>query len=394
MTVTSEIWIHALGAKSGGGLTYLFAILPELISQLRGKRIRVVLLLPKPVTGFDIPEWMEVRILPTAARNALTRLLFDQFVLPLWLRSRLGAILYCSGSYSPVIKTVPTVALLRNAIYYDDEFLTRVNRLQRFVLKLQGRLIALGARSCKAVHYPSRSMRTLVEEKYPKLTASGSVNMYGIRKSFAASAAKSSHQSPYDQYKTSTFLYVMDYTLQKNLNLVLQALALARTKGLPVKVIVTSNLLAGPPQCFAADHAIIEQNDLIGTGYLVLAGPTFGDALIELYRSVDACIFPSICESFGHPLVEAMAMNKPLICADRPYAREICGAHAIFIDPNQPQELMKVWQTWPQSTETVTAPEREELLATFSWQRHVANLIDALIGVPSAESVGVERCVA
>jgi glycosyltransferase involved in cell wall biosynthesis len=388
-----EIWIHALGAKSGGGLTYLFAILPELISQLQGRGIRVVLLLPKPLSGFDLPDWIQVKAMPYAASNAVSRLFFDQIILPAWLKSQPGAILYCSGSHSPIIKSVPTVALLRNAIYFDQEFLGRVNLTHKLSLKLQGTLIALGARGCRSIHYPSRSMRELVELYYPNLKEAGQVNSYGVGNLFTRSETQIDTSSPAEQHVPS-FLYVMNYTLQKNLTLVLEALALARQQGIKVKVIVTSSLSDGPNECFAVDRSIIEKHDLIGSGYLVAAGPTVGDALVDLYRSVDACVFPSICESFGHPLVESMAMNKPLICADRPYAREICGEHAIYIDPKNPQELLKVWKTWPHSLGTASPPEREELIATFSWRTHVASLIDALVGAPSSKEVEVEKCVA
>src|SRR4051812_4075737 len=114
------LWFHALGAKVGGGLTYLRAVLPELALQLEGRGVRVLLLVPDAPDGLPLPAWIEVRELPLAARNWLTRLLFDQIVLPLWLAARPGAVLYCSGSFSPLVQTAPTFALLRNAIYFDD----------------------------------------------------------------------------------------------------------------------------------------------------------------------------------------------------------------------------------------------------------------------------------
>jgi glycosyltransferase involved in cell wall biosynthesis len=392
-SVPRQIWIHALGAKAGGGITYLSAILPELIGQLEGRGVRVVILLPRPLQDPALPDWVEARVLPLAARNAATRMFFDQFVLPLWLRPRRNAVLYCSGSFSPLIKTVPVVALLRNAIYFDDEFLGRVGPLGRLSLKLQGVLIALGARGCVSVHYPSRSMRSLVEDKYARLSRVGFVNSYGVGRSFARSPTGNGVPAARSQGPRS-FLYVMNYTLQKNLAFVLQALVLAKERGVQVKVIVTSRLDDGPRSCAASDLALIEENDLVGSGYLELVGPRYGDDLLELYRSVDACLFPSICESFGHPLVEAMALGKPLVCADRPYAREICGDYAVYVDPNRPEELLTIWQDWPQAWKQVSAIDREDLLARFSWRSHVNNLIHALIGESSAEPAKETECVA
>ncbi|GEM_PF-1534727 len=371
-----QIWIHALGAKAGGGITYLNAILPEILLQLEGKDVRVVLLLPRAL-DIELPEWVEVRALPLAARNWLTRIFFDQFILPVWMKKEKVSALYCSGSFSPLIKTAPTVALLRNAIYFDPRFLEREAPLRRLLLKLEGRLITAGARNCKAIHYPSLSMRDLVESRAPRLADRGAVNYYGVGKAFAE-FDPTIETEPSEQDRT-TFLYVMNYTLQKNLGFLLRALALARREALPVQAIVTSRLDSGPEACFEEDRAIIEENDLIRSGYLDAVGPHYGEDLIALYRSVDACIFPSICESFGHPLLEAMALNKPLVCSDLAFAREICGDYAIYIDPDRPEDLLRIWKEWTRGTPEISRVARGNVLSKFSWRSHVANLIESLI---------------
>ena len=371
------IWIHALGAKAGGGLTYLEAVLPELVRQLDGKGRRVVLLLPTPPQGITLPSWCEVRLLPAAARNAVTRILFDQVLLPLQLRKQPGAVLFCCGSFPPILKTVPTVVLVRNAIYFDDTFLERERPSIRLTLKLRAHLVRLGARRCVAVHYPTRHMRALVEERAPELVSRGIVNYYGLSDALVEARAAAVESRP-RQPSPVTFLYVMTYTLQKNFSFLLKALAMARRARLHIRVVVTSWLENGPPASRAVDRALIETHDLIRSGYLVLAGPKYGSDLVQLYRSVDACLFLSICESFGHPLVEALAIGKPLICADRPYAREICGDRAWYVDPDRPEDLLRLWQTWPAVARDYSPPALDGLVSTFSWPGHVACLLDSL----------------
>lgn len=52
--------------------------------------------------------------------------------------------------------------------------------------------------------------------------------------------------------------------------------------------------------------------------------------LAELYRGAAALLFPSLVESFGLPLVEAMASGCPVACSDLPTLREVtAGAAAI-----------------------------------------------------------------
>jgi glycosyltransferase involved in cell wall biosynthesis len=378
----SQIWIHALGAKVGGGLTYLRAVLPELAKQLDGKGVRAVVLLPSPWTGPELPGCIEFRTLPWAARGTAPRLFFDHVVLPLWLLGHPGAVLYCSGSYAPLVKPVRTIVLLRNAIYFDDAFLRRESRRRRLERWIERTLIAAGARGCEAIHYPSRSMRDLVEKKYPGFAARGMVNYYGISSLFRSGASQDRTRNPLGDDGRPVFLYVMTYTLQKNLGCVLQALAQARAAGVGVRVVVTSWLDWGSPTSFARDRELIERHDLIGAGYLVPVGPKFGPDLLQLYHDVDACLFPSVCESFGHPLVEALALRKPLVCADRPYAREICGEHALYIDPDRPEDLVRLWRDWPAVQKQLPPPAGPGLLERFSWPAHVTRLIESLLGRP------------
>ena len=225
-------------------------------------------------------------------------------------------------------------------------------------------------------------MRDLVEFRHPKLARLGVANYYGVDQIFIE-AARNGSDAPQQTSGDETFLYVMNYTFQKNLGFILQALALAKKQGVRVRVVVTSHLTSGRAFFWDQDQALIDEHDLVGSGYLVLVGPKYGDELIELYRTVDACIFPSICESFGLPLVEAMAMGKPLICADRPYAREICRDYAKYVDPDRPNELVQLWRDWPRHSMVPPLAMREEILKRFSWQAHVANLIDILIGTAS-----------
>lgn len=388
-----QIWIHALGAKAGGGITYLYSVLPELVRQLDGAGVEVHVLLPGPLKGLTLPDWVKTHVMPLAASNAVSRLLFDQLALPLWLKTKPGAVLYCSGSHSPLMKTVPTIALLRNAIYFDEEFLRREIPLNRINFNFQGWLITLGARGCKEVHYPSRSMRELVEAKHPALAGLGAVNYYGVNEAFLSDDARREARKPPQADAGATFLYVMNYTLQKNVGFLLQALALAKQSGVKVRVTVTSWLNKGPKSCFEQDRALIEEHDLINSGYLVPVGPKHGDDLLDLYRQADGCVFPSFCESFGHPLVEAMAMGKPLICADRPYARELCGDAAIYVDPTKPESLLRAWEQWPVICARAAARAHTSLPDRISWRAHVAKLISSL-GVTVGEGEGEEltRC--
>lgn len=56
-----------------------------------------------------------------------------------------------------------------------------------------------------------------------------------------------------------------------------------------------------------------------------------GEKISLAYRALDVFLFPSIYEGFGRSLIEAMAMDVPLIANDMPVTREVTGGLATLI---------------------------------------------------------------
>src|SRR5690606_4210345 len=54
-------------------------------------------------------------------------------------------------------------------------------------------------------------------------------------------------------------------------------------------------------------------------------GPYAYNDAHKLYAESDAVFIPSILETFSTSYLEAIAMSKPLIVADRPFSREVCN---------------------------------------------------------------------
>ena len=74
-------------------------------------------------------------------------------------------------------------------------------------------------------------------------------------------------------------------------------------------------------------HALCNDRSVIGLGAL-------GEAeLGEAYRMADLLIMPSLVETVGLPMLEAMSMSVPVLAAKREYAIEICRDAAVLFDP-------------------------------------------------------------
>jgi glycosyltransferase involved in cell wall biosynthesis len=63
------------------------------------------------------------------------------------------------------------------------------------------------------------------------------------------------------------------------------------------------------------------------------------EEMAACYDFVDAVIFPSLLETAGLGLVEALARRRPLLASNREFVHELCGDAAILFDPGSPEDI-------------------------------------------------------
>ena len=64
--------------------------------------------------------------------------------------------------------------------------------------------------------------------------------------------------------------------------------------------------------------------------------------LPAFYRHAWLYVFPSFCEGFGIPMLEAMACGIPVVCSDRTSLPEIGGDAVLTFDPDKPDEMSQI----------------------------------------------------
>jgi glycosyltransferase involved in cell wall biosynthesis len=74
---------------------------------------------------------------------------------------------------------------------------------------------------------------------------------------------------------------------------------------------------------------------------IVWLGELSGCEVTYVLSQADLLVFPSLAESFGLPLVEAMVAGCPIAASDLPYAREVTAGVGVFFDPKVPSEIAR-----------------------------------------------------
>ena len=96
-----------------------------------------------------------------------------------------------------------------------------------------------------------------------------------------------------------------------------------------------------------------------------------------LYQNAFALLFPSLLESFGLPLVEAMASGTPVIASDIETCMEVCGDAALYFRQSDASDLsQKILSLWNNSTAAQTYREKGMRRSeNFSWDRAATHML-------------------
>src|SRR5207253_367486 len=74
-------------------------------------------------------------------------------------------------------------------------------------------------------------------------------------------------------------------------------------------------------------------------GRLVLTGFVDDETLRELYQGADLCLYPSLYEGFGLPILEAMRCRTPVITSDCSSMKELLEIDEARFDPEDTNDI-------------------------------------------------------
>ncbi len=129
------------------------------------------------------------------------------------------------------------------------------------------------------------------------------------------------------------YLLAVGATLgRKNLEAILDALAVLRARGGPVPRLVVAGARRARTEAHLADAARDGIRDLVEMRH----APSQTD-LVALYRGALATVLVSRMEGWGPPAVESLWLGTPAIRADIPALREVAGDLGLYVDPDAPE---------------------------------------------------------
>ena len=123
---------------------------------------------------------------------------------------------------------------------------------------------------------------------------------------------------------------------------------------------------------------IIERNQIENIrNMIVIPGYIENKDLPYIYNNAFAFLYPSLRESFGIPLLEAMACGTPVITSNTSSMPEIGGPNAILINPENPDEITEKMLQLERDDEFYSRQEEVGLhqASLFSWRQTAEQLL-------------------
>lgn len=374
------IVVNAVSAKLGGAVTDLRALVAELKN--REPQHRYVFFVPPAQAhlGQGLPEHLQWRVSAAGEGGWPRRLWWDQVTLRRKLEQESADVLFSFSDFGLLACPVPQLLFVRNPLPFSDVFQEQLLPQRRWparlVYWLRRWLVVRSIQAADTVMTPSATMLEMVRRAVPVPDSKARFNLYG------APAVKVGEASARSYEGDIRLVYPAAYYDHKNLGVALEALRLLRrSSGLRFRLVTTANprsALARAQPTWESDLALLEE--LRADGAVEVLDFLPHDKLLELYNQCHVLCYPTLVESFGHPLVEALATGLPVVASDIPVNRELARDAALYFKPRDPADLAA------QLREVVeNAPLRAGLVERghryareFSWAHHTQLLLGHL----------------
>jgi glycosyltransferase involved in cell wall biosynthesis len=320
--------------------------------------------------GDDVSCLSSLKNIRVVILPALTYADWEQIHLPLAVKRERIDILHCTSSTAPLFVSVPVVLTVHDVICFERPlFGERGQSLYQRLGNAYRTLITRSAMtSASKIITVSHSEKERIAARFPSLNTKISVIHNGVdREAFRTSSEKEvlAVRKRYS-LPNSYFLHFGSSDPKKNTALVLRAYAEYASSTKRIFPLV----LSGVPR--SAVLTFLRKNSAeYLSQYIHTADHFTHKHLPSVLASALALLFPSSRESFGLPVIEAMAAGVPVIALKNKCSMEIAGEAALFLRSEHPSEIvsaMQFIQNDPQSVITLVQRGAEHAEG-FSWRR-------------------------
>jgi glycosyltransferase involved in cell wall biosynthesis len=377
-----HLFINALAASAGGGLTYIRNVVPHLA---RRDGLRATVLLDARLAR-ELQTSANITFLEREISSSIAARFYDeQRAVPRLVRQCGADVLLCTGNFALLNSPVPQILLSRNALYTSRDFYADLRSRGNYRLWLdtavKGAFAKWSIQLADTTVAPSEAFAEELRSWTGKPIAA--IHHGFDRAEFVRdqSPLPEDIREKLDSARDALhLLFVSHYNYYRNFETLIRAVPLIQQLLGSRKVVLflTCRLADGAnPGAYRAGSAAALVRELRLSSNAVELGAVRYGLLHHLYRAAHIYVSPAYAESFAHPLVEAMSSALPVVASNLPVHREICGPAALYFDRFSPQELAERVAQIALSADLAQKLSQAGIdqSSAFSWKAHVERIV-------------------
>ena len=365
-----KVLVNALSARMGGIVTYT----NNLLDAFEQRGIDVAVCVPNE---FVTRERSSVHRLDVGHYRSIRRFAWEQTGWRRIVRRFNPDLLFSSANFGLLNSPVKQILLLREGGLFDPFYLAHMTAAQGlgYVVNryFRRKLMLLSASHADHIITPTFAMRDMVARWDPSIVDRCTVNPYGtINEVFKPTERERTWRAD----GVLRLLYVSVYYPHKVPCLVCQAVDQLNSTGMSAHARITMSLQELREMSGSTLDKIL-MSDAQARGLITLGRHAY-ESLPALYNAHDVFVFPSVSETFGHPMAEAMSSGLPLAVADTSVNREICGDAALYFPPFSVSGLVAAIRRLdedPALRQKLADAGRARAVERFGWDDHVDRLV-------------------
>lgn len=411
-----RLLFNATNLRSEGGVILLIHLLQGFLSLYDAMEL-LLYLNPELSQRLEtvrqtLPVSLQSRLMifPFRSRNGIQRFLWEQWSLPRLIQTHRIDCLFSFGNTGPRFPGCQQILYVQQSIPYSDYVPPR-HRGRWFLFKMLYRtLMGLAQEGSDRIIVPTQwlvaPMWKSIGFRKPLTTYHVSPPGLPVGVEDARFNGVSTLYAPHEQ----ALLENLECWRASDEKILVYPCYMAPYKNIPYLLEAIRHLLqhAEPPafrllltfqqnsrEYFPCWAEIEKQLATLPSERVILTGTLSRAAMAAVYCRSDVVVFPSLVETLGLPLLEAMAHGLPSVALhaessdalQAAFALELCGNAALYASPAQPehfaQQVLSLLQDnalWLQMSQQAKARSQR-----FQWEQHIQEILG--IAPESASSV-------
>lgn len=300
---------------------------------------------------------------------------WEQYALPKAINQYSIDLLHCTANTAPLNCPVPLLVTLHDIIFLETQPLMAGSWYQRFGNQYRRWNVPRIVRSCERIITVSNFERQRIID-HLHLDPSRVVAIWNaVSEQFRIIDDQEQIDTIRQKYKLpKEFIFFLGNTdPKKNVRGVLKSLLLLKNQGQLSLPVVISNLPAP-----ALNDILTEIGGQSLADDIILCGYIPNYILPFIYNAATIFLCPSLRESFGLPILEAMASGTPVLTSTTSSMPEVAGNAALLVDPTSIEEMADGINQLIQKPGLRTDLRQKGLqrATLFSWEATAGKLLD------------------